>query len=679
MPTAASDTIGSLVIDLRANVAQLQADMSDVKDIVTKSSAQMSSQMKQDMQEVRGTLALMRDDIGISIPREMRNMIASSEIARTAILALGDAFAGLAFLHLGIEAFSKLKDYFESAQNASAADAKNTMDIANAAQNAVDATIKRQEALALIGRGEDERHAIQQKYYQEELQQNKARLASLQAQIAAKTAAMVLDRAAALDPQGQAMTGQPIDNDPENLANAELQRAQDLQKFVLSLKPMIDAANKAIDDATAGAKANALQYHDYLKDLALDGLKNEEEVALAEVERRKKAAQDEYQAGKIGLDAYIYALKGSTEAAYDIRVQELDSTLEILQKDPSRNIKLIEQIYTQRKVLDIKYEQDRTDNLATAVEQRKKITDDYNKATAEAFKTMGEANKNAVLPKDLSTSFLSSVSPKLDGSLAAFMSAQSDRFNGSTMKDAAEQSKMLEQAMEALLTPTQKYQVLQAEIIPLMDKYKDYPDAVKALTSELLKANPEFQKLQAASSEFGKDLASEIDNIAVSGKSLHDALLTILQDLEKIVLEATLLKPLENFFSGGSSGTSGIPGFLASLFGLGGGGGGAAAGAAGSSAGGGISGILAGFADGGDPPVGMPSIVGEDGPEIFVPQSAGTIIPNNALGGTTYQFNIDARGASPGTAPAIQRAVQEALKQNVRQSVAASIDYQRRR
>jgi hypothetical protein len=40
---------------------------------------------------------------------------------------------------------------------------------------------------------------------------------------------------------------------------------------------------------------------------------------------------------------------------------------------------------------------------------------------------------------------------------------------------------------------------------------------------------------------------------------------------------------------------------------------------------------LLGFADGGDPPVGVPSIVGERGAELFVPRTAGTIIPNNQL------------------------------------------------
>ena len=51
-----------------------------------------------------------------------------------------------------------------------------------------------------------------------------------------------------------------------------------------------------------------------------------------------------------------------------------------------------------------------------------------------------------------------------------------------------------------------------------------------------------------------------------------------------------------------------------------------------SSFGGNFMNIL-GFADGGRPPVGRPSVVGERGPELFVPGSSGTIIPNHALGG----------------------------------------------
>ena len=53
------------------------------------------------------------------------------------------------------------------------------------------------------------------------------------------------------------------------------------------------------------------------------------------------------------------------------------------------------------------------------------------------------------------------------------------------------------------------------------------------------------------------------------------------------------------------------------------------------------------FANGGRPPVGRPSLVGERGPELFVPNSAGTIIPNHAMGGSTnIVVNVDASGTS---------------------------------
>lgn len=60
-----------------------------------------------------------------------------------------------------------------------------------------------------------------------------------------------------------------------------------------------------------------------------------------------------------------------------------------------------------------------------------------------------------------------------------------------------------------------------------------------------------------------------------------------------------------------------------------------------------IAGFL-GFANGGRPPVGKPSVVGERGPELFVPSTAGTIIPNDKIGGSTSNIvvNVDASGSN---------------------------------
>ena len=61
----------------------------------------------------------------------------------------------------------------------------------------------------------------------------------------------------------------------------------------------------------------------------------------------------------------------------------------------------------------------------------------------------------------------------------------------------------------------------------------------------------------------------------------------------------------------------------------------------------GLFGKLPGFSKGGRPPTGKPSIVGEKGPELFVPRTSGTIVPNNKLGGSTnISVNVDASGSS---------------------------------
>jgi hypothetical protein len=56
--------------------------------------------------------------------------------------------------------------------------------------------------------------------------------------------------------------------------------------------------------------------------------------------------------------------------------------------------------------------------------------------------------------------------------------------------------------------------------------------------------------------------------------------------------------------------------------------------------------FIGGFAEGGRPPVNQPSIVGEAGPEIFVPDVAGTIVPmdEKSLGGQKIVQNFTLSG-----------------------------------
>jgi hypothetical protein len=76
------------------------------------------------------------------------------------------------------------------------------------------------------------------------------------------------------------------------------------------------------------------------------------------------------------------------------------------------------------------------------------------------------------------------------------------------------------------------------------------------------------------------------------------------------------------------------------------------------------------FATGGDVAANSPIMVGENGPEPFIPRTAGTILPTGSLGGDTH-FHIDARGS---TDPAALRAAVMSVAPHI---VAASMQAQR--
>ena len=142
---------------------------------------------------------------------------------------------------------------------------------------------------------------------------------------------------------------------------------------------------------------------------------------------------------------------------------------------------------------------------------------------------------------------------------------------------------------------------------------------------QLRLAEEATQRWVNASNEFGLSIATSFSdsfaNVLMSGGNLLQGLGQIFVDLGKQILSMII--------------KAAVLAAILSVTGLG-----ATAKASGGifSGGAGFSDILKGmmggaFADGGRPPVGKMSLVGERGPELFVPGSSGTIIPNHAMGG----------------------------------------------
>jgi len=156
------------------------------------------------------------------------------------------------------------------------------------------------------------------------------------------------------------------------------------------------------------------------------------------------------------------------------------------------------------------------------------------------------------------------------------------------------------------------------------DKLKELKELQDINTQEklrgvLIKQNAEKAKeLNNAFKKIGEDIGTGITDALVGAiegtRTLGEAARSILNDLASSLLRLGINAALTGLFGGTK-----IGGFL-------------------------------GFANGGRPPVGKPSIVGERGPEIFVPRSAGTIIPNNAIGGggvtNMVTINVDATGSA---------------------------------
>ena len=160
-------------------------------------------------------------------------------------------------------------------------------------------------------------------------------------------------------------------------------------------------------------------------------------------------------------------------------------------------------------------------------------------------------------------------------------------------------------AVQELLNAAQKAGI---KITPeLRSKIDQLAEAYAQATVEAEKLAESQEKIKERAEEakqLGKDVLGGFISDLKAGKSAAEALANALNKVADKLLDMAL----NNLFNIGK------PGFgngLGSIFG-------------------GLFKIL-GFAEGGRPPPNRPSIVGERGPELFVPDRAGVIVPNHML------------------------------------------------
>jgi len=222
-------------------------------------------------------------------------------------------------------------------------------------------------------------------------------------------------------------------------------------------------------------------------------------------------------------------------------------------------------------------------------------------------------------------------------------------------KGRAEQSlERQRKAIENDIKALQKRQEILAEEEKITEEQKKQNEE-KEKSAELIKKQQDAtEKLKERFMEIGKaveeGIVQNLTDAVMGTQTLAEAAINVLNKLKRKLIEVAVERAV-----------AGIGDFIGNALGgiLGGGGGGVTKvsadsmrlGRAASKATGIPMKLKAGsFAEGGRPPVGRPSLVGERGPELFVPSRSGTIIPNDKIGGSSItnniSINVDASGSS---------------------------------
>jgi len=178
----------------------------------------------------------------------------------------------------------------------------------------------------------------------------------------------------------------------------------------------------------------------------------------------------------------------------------------------------------------------------------------------------------------------------------------------------------IDQAIQALV---KLYERLEKATEKTADAAEDNNERHAASLTRLAEDGEKvFEALDRAGANALSSLEDAIIETARTGKfQFKDMVNSILSDLARIIIRQQITGPLAS--AAGS--------FLQDMF----------------------------RADGGPVSGGQSYIVGERGPEMFVPNSSGTIIPHHALGGgggisVVQNFSVDARGADSGVIPRLR-------------------------
>ena len=201
---------------------------------------------------------------------------------------------------------------------------------------------------------------------------------------------------------------------------------------------------------------------------------------------------------------------------------------------------------------------------------------------------------------------------------------------------------------DALLLRLAREQEAQGVTAAMIEEQRKLQESLKApltLPADLLTSAqtmqgqviPAFHEAGFAAHKFGEEMSHALTQMIVFGRGGIDMLKSMVAMLVEAILKTFVLKSAYEGLGGAKAVSGGgVGGFFA-----------------------GLVGGLAGLQGGGTVSAGTPYLVGEAGPEMFVPETAGAIVSNSEIGGNTVNNYIDARGADPSVEQRLRRVLRE--------------------
>lgn len=210
-------------------------------------------------------------------------------------------------------------------------------------------------------------------------------------------------------------------------------------------------------------------------------------------------------------------------------------------------------------------------------------------------------------------------------SVRAFLQDYAREREQSFQAEVEQSTRRIESLRESVRTPRERALAELAEFDRLAADSEEYGRKAVEVFNELEGTVGELdstgQKLQTTFADLGATFSSAFEEAVIGGEKFSDVLAGLGQDIARLLLRQTVTDPISNFFSESfGKGGGGFSGIFDSLLKFG------------------------GFrAAGGPVAAGRAYVVGENGPELMIPGTAGTVVP----GGMAPNINVYNYGSEP--------------------------------